>query len=92
MTTNQARDNLLEGVRLETNVVRAIKNMAQEANEARKLDSDTYSKCPRCYTYHSVRGNFDNLCDACAETIVKNFPDHASVPSIRALRDEKGQR
>ena len=84
MTTNQARDSLLEAVPLTTDLVCNIKNLAQAANEARKLDSETYSKCPRCYCHHSIRGNFDNLCDQCQKTILNHFPDHESVPHIKA--------
>lgn len=87
MTTNQARDNLLEAIPLTTEIVRGIKNLAQDSNEDRKLDPETYSKCPRCYGYHSVHGNFDNLCDQCQQTILQHFPNHESVPHIRsALR------
>ena len=84
MTTNQARDNLLEAIPLTTEIVRELKNLAQQANEARTLDADTYSKCPRCYCHHSIHGNFDNLCDQCQKTILQHFPDHESVPRIIA--------
>ena len=84
MTTNQARDTLLEAIPLTTEIVREIKNLAQESSSARKLDPDTYSKCPRCYCHHSIHGNFDNLCDPCQQTILQHFPDHESVPHIKA--------
>jgi hypothetical protein len=58
--------------------------MAADATEARKLDPETYARCPRCYGYHSIHGNFDNLCDPCQLTIQREFPDHPSVPHIRA--------
>ena len=83
MTTNQARDGLLEAVPLTTDIVQEIKHVAQEANDRRKADPD-YVKCPRCYGYHSVHGNFDNLCDNCQRTILEYFPNHASVPHIKA--------
>ena len=83
-TTNQARDNLLEAAPLTTDVVRELKDLAHEANEARKFDTETYSKCPRCYTHHSIHGNFDNLCDRCQQIILEHFPDHPSVPHIKA--------
>lgn len=84
MTTNQARDNLLEALPLTTDIASEIKNLAHEANEERKQDAETYSRCPRCYGYHSIHGNFDNLCDQCQQTILEHFPDHASVPHIKA--------
>ena len=84
MTTNQARDSLLEAATLTTELVREIKSLAHSANEDRKLDAETYAHCPRCYGHHSVRGNFDNLCDGCQTTILQYFPDHESVPHIRA--------
>lgn len=84
MTASQARDSALEHLPLTTEAVREIKNLAQEANEARKLDPETYAKCPRCYGHHSIHGNFDNLCDSCQQTILEHFPSHASVPHIKS--------
>jgi hypothetical protein len=84
MTTQQARDSLIDGVPLSTEGVRQIKTLAQAANEVRALDRETYLKCPRCYGLHSIHGNFDNLCDRCQQTILEHFPDHPSVPHIRA--------
>lgn len=84
MTTNQARDSLLESAPLTTETVREIRNFAQEANDERKLDTETYFKCPRCFGQHSIHGNFDNLCDPCVKTILEYFPNHPSVPHIRA--------
>src|ERR1041385_6168740 len=63
MTTNQARDILLESVPLTTELAKEIKNLAQKSNDDRKLDEETYFRCPRCYCHHSIHGNFDNLCD-----------------------------
>jgi len=84
MTTNQARDSILDtAVELTTESVREIKNTAQAADDARRLDTNTYARCPRCYCHHSVRGNFDNLCDNCQQTILIHFPEHESVPFIR---------
>lgn len=56
----------------------------RECTEARKSDPETYSKCPRCYGYHSYHGTFDNLCMDCCLTIVRDFPNHESVPHIKA--------
>ena len=84
MTPNQARDNLLEAVPLTTDVVTTIKNMGLDCNRERAADLETYSKCPRCYGLHSTRGNFDNLCDGCGNTILEYFPNHESVPHIKA--------
>lgn len=83
MTTNQARDSLLESMPLNTEGIREIRNLAQHAEDERKADPETYFKCPRCYGHHSVRGNFDNLCDGCVKTVLENFPEHASVPHIK---------
>ena len=84
MTTNQYRDQLLDVAPPETEVVRKIKNIAQEANDVRRLDGETYKKCPRCYGYHSIRNNFDNLCDPCQQTILEHFQDHESATHIRS--------
>ena len=84
LTPNQSRDMLLDATPPAASFVREIRNAAQMDAEARKADAETFAKCPRCYGLHSVRGNFDNLCDTCQETILEHFPDHASVPFIRA--------
>lgn len=84
MTTNQARDGILDSIPLTTEAVREIKNLAQAGNDARRLDEETYHECPRCKGQHSIRGNFDNLCDRCQQIILEHFPDHESVPHIRA--------
>ena len=84
MTPNQARDGLLEAMPLTMEVVTTIKKWGQECTDERKSDPETYSKCPRCYGLHSIRGNFDNLCDGCVKTILEHFPNHESVPHIKA--------
>jgi len=84
MTANQARDNILEDAQLTTATVRVIRNLGLECNEVRKTDPETYLKCPRCKGLHSIHGNFDDLCDPCQETILKHFPEHESVPHIKA--------
>lgn len=43
-------------------------------------------KCPRCWHYHTVRENRDNLCDRCCLAIIEGWPDHESVPHIKAAR------
>ena len=56
-------------------------------------------KCPRCWHWHGSVENFghlpeeitadpklakEKLCDSCQQTILRNFPDHPSVPHIHA--------
>jgi hypothetical protein len=41
-------------------------------------------KCPRCWQYHTVAENYDNLCDRCQNVILKHFPEHESADGIRA--------
>ena len=42
-------------------------------------------KCPRCYRYEQAATlNFEGLCDRCCDIVVKEFPDHWSVPRIKA--------
>lgn len=41
-------------------------------------------KCPRCWKVHRVEVNFDHLCDRCCEVILEDYPEHESVPGIRA--------
>jgi len=82
MTTTQARDSMIDSLELSTNEIRRIKNISKEADEARAQDSETYSKCPRCFCHHSIHGNFDNLCDGCQRTILEHFPNHPSVKHI----------
>jgi len=84
MTPNQARDALFETVPLTTEVVLNIKKMGQQCNDYRKDDPETYKKCPRCYGFHSVRSNLDDLCDSCIKTILQHFPHDESVPHIKA--------
>ena len=43
-------------------------------------------KCPRCYHWHGVIDNFDNLCDTCQQIILSEFPNHESVPFIKHQR------
>lgn len=82
MTPNQARDNLLRTGVLSTEIVQGIRKMALKCAEQRKADG--YNLCPRCKGYHSIQGNYDNLCDQCQRTILAHFPDHETVPHIKA--------
>ena len=41
-------------------------------------------KCPRCGLYHLMEFNYDHLCDRCCHVLVDDFPDHESVPGIKA--------
>lgn len=55
---------------------------------ARSIAADpNYVKCPRCWHYHTVLLNYDALCDRCCQVILEGFPDHASVPFIRANQE-----
>ena len=80
LTTNQSRDRLIESFPMMVNDLRIL---ALDCESDRKKDLETYSKCPRCYGHHSVRGNFDNLCDGCVKTILEHFPEHESVAGIK---------
>jgi len=40
-------------------------------------------KCPRCWHYHYVRENHDDLCDRCCLVMITGFPDHPETPAIR---------
>lgn len=84
LTPAQARDALLSRRNLTTDEVVMIKKLYGRCVDERKADPETYTKCPRCYGLHSVRGNFDDLCDGCVKTILEHFPNHASVPHIKA--------
>jgi len=74
---------LLELFRLDTSTVQDIKTTALQAHEERRADLETYRECPRCKGHHSVRGNFDDLCDGCCRTLIDSFPFHPAVPEIQ---------
>lgn len=40
-------------------------------------------KCPRCWHYHHVKANHDNLCDRCCLVMMADFPLHEETPAIR---------
>lgn len=48
-------------------------------------------KCPRCWKWHYVRYNFDNLCDRCQEAIIVAHPNHESVWFINAFMDKQSK-
>jgi len=63
------------------------------------MDDGRNVKCPRCWHWHGVIENFGHLpeeiaadqklakevlCDRCQQIILTNFPNHPSVPHIRA--------
>lgn len=83
LTPKQTLDNLLESSPKALQVVSELKSLMHSCEEQRRLDPETYVKCPRCYGHHSVRGNFDNLCDSCQWTLLSCFPEHDSVPHIK---------
>jgi hypothetical protein len=58
------------------------------------VSEDTgHVKCPRCWHYtHVGLFNFDGLCDRCCGVILDNYPDHWSVPGIRAKQKEQEER
>lgn len=41
------------------------------------------NKCPRCWNYHHI-DNYDHLCDKCQDVILNDYPDHESIPHIKA--------
>jgi hypothetical protein len=81
VTTNQARDILLESFN-DGMAIRVVKNAFAEEDKRRSTDSD-YVKCPRCYGHHTVKVNFDGLCDYCCSTILTYFPEHESAALIK---------
>lgn len=51
---------------------------------ARSLKEDpNYVKCPRCWHYHTVILNFDQLCDRCCHVMQEAWPHHPSTPHIK---------
>lgn len=89
MTPNQLRDQIADSLpEISDGDVDALRKLAMEMTDERKADPETYLRCPRCYGYHSIHGNFDNLCDSCQKTILTNFPDHPSVPFIKEALDK----
>jgi hypothetical protein len=56
------------------------------------MDDGRNVKCPRCWHWHGVRENFDNLCDSCCKVILADFPNHPSVAHIRAAYDAQARK
>ena len=87
MTTNETRDTILDTVPLDADGIKQVKKWALDEDDRRKDDA-AFVKCPRCYGRHSVHGNYDDLCDRCQRTILMHFPNHASVPHIKAALEK----
>lgn len=49
-------------------------------------------KCPRCWHYHTVRDNHDSLCDRCCLAVLEGWPNHESVPHIKAARAKQAAK
>ena len=49
-------------------------------------DDPDWVKCPRCWHYHTIKDNYDHLCDRCCLALIEGWPDHPSTPHIVALR------
>jgi hypothetical protein len=74
----------------------------REALARRKADWITHEglddieggmKCPRCYRLTGEgHHNYDGLCDRCFGVILKNFPEHWSVPGIRQSHAEQRKK
>ena len=48
----------------------------ESANNGRNV------KCPRCWRWHGVIENYDDLCDRCQLVILEDHPDFEAVPFI----------
>ena len=48
------------------------------------LDNPRAVKCPRCWHYHTVGENHDNLCDRCCHVMMNAWPGHLATPLIKA--------
>lgn len=47
--------------------------------------------CPRCWKA-GIPSNHDGLCDRCCDVLVESFPDHESVPRIKAALQAQRER
>lgn len=94
-TPNQIRDALIEI----SGDVRLVRSKALEVDSVRRSQPDRFARCPRCFGQHPQLTNFGHLpeeiaaepkldgealCDSCQDTILEFFPNHASVPHIKA--------
>lgn len=57
--------------------------------EVRPCDDGRNVRCPRCWHWHGVVENFDNLCDDCQSILVSDFPEHPSVPHILSSMEKQ---
>lgn len=48
-------------------------------------------RCPRCWHW-TFSANFDGLCNPCVAVILKDFPEHESVPGILDNLESRGLR
>lgn len=100
MRLNAARDSIIDALAMSggADVIREVAAQARTSEASRRADTD-YAKCPRCWDFHTVWSNFghladevaqnpelarEHLCDDCQTLILKDFPDHDSVPHIRS--------
>lgn len=56
------------------------------------MDDGRNVKCPRCWHWHGVIENFDNLCDKCQKIILTDFPNHPSVPYIKSALEAQAKK
>lgn len=45
--------------------------------------------CPRCWRWCGVAENYGHLCDVCQKIILEDYPNHESVPLIKAALDKQ---
>lgn len=90
---------MVNGAATTSDDIQAIRVKALQVEEVRRSQPDRFARCPRCYGHHPQLANFGHLpeeiaaepklagealCDSCQETILQFFPNHASVPHIKA--------
>ena len=54
-----------------------------QVNVTSLVNNPDYVKCPRCWHYHTVKLNHDDLCDRCCSSILSGWPEHESAPHIK---------
>lgn len=52
-------------------------------------DNPNYVKCPHCWQYHSVHGNYENLCDRCCLSILEGAGYNETSAYVEACRELK---